>query len=69
MCPSCDSCSEKTAHILFCHERNGQDLFRRSPDNLLVWLKESQTAPYLCDCIMEYVRGQGDLPIHMDDGG
>jgi hypothetical protein len=28
MCPSCDSCRETTAHILFCHERNRQDLFR-----------------------------------------
>ena len=61
MCPSCYSCRETTAHILFCRERNRQDLFRRSADNLLVWLKESKTAPYLRDCIMEYVRGQGDL--------
>jgi hypothetical protein len=38
------------------------NVFRRSADNLLVWLKESKTAPYLSDCIMEYVRGQGDLP-------
>ena len=62
MCPSCYSCRETTPHILFCRERNRQDLFRRSADNLLVWLKESKTAPYLSDCIMEYVRGQGDLP-------
>ncbi len=28
MCPSCHSCRETTAHILFCHERIRQDLSR-----------------------------------------
>ena len=58
-CPSCTICKETTSHILVCKERNRQDLFRQSTENIRRWLEEVGTHPDLRDCIIEYISGQG----------
>lgn len=58
-CPSCQQCTETTAHILLCDEAGRVDTFLRMTDHVETWLYSVDTDPCLVDCLMQFARGRG----------
>jgi hypothetical protein len=61
LCPSCAQAPKTCLHILFCNHAGRVDVLMKSVDLLESWLKEVETDPNLCNCIVEYTKGRGGV--------
>ena len=59
-CPSCDTCNETCAHVLFCREAGRVDALHKTITSMEIWLKENGTDPILAHCLVEYAKGRGE---------
>ncbi len=58
-CPCCTIHVETVEHVILCPEIGRVETFMQSSQALGQWMEEADTDPYLIDCIVDYVQGQG----------
>ena len=61
LCPSCNQVCETCEHVLLCNHSGQVETMIYSIDLLKQRLVEDDTDPDLCECLVEYAKGQDGL--------